>query len=360
MTRTSGLPRQQSAAVLHAAGDLRVERRPVPQPGPGEALVRIAAVGICGSDVAYVNGTAKYEIQAPLVMGHEASGVVEAVGSGPVPTHLDGQGGGNAEIVPGSRVALSPGFTCATCELCTSGRDNLCAEVRYLGSAAAVPHVEGALQEFLVLPVANLLPLPESVSLEVAALLEPLAVAHHAVQRTDVMGRSVLITGGGAIGQLLALVARAMGADSVTVSETIAGRRRSALAHGANHALDPEETAGVVESGERFDVVFDASGRPAALETGLRAVNPAFGRVILVGNLPAGYGLAAHSITRAESWVTATLRFPGGLAPALDFLLTHNLDIEWLVEHSTDLAHVQDAFDAAQQPQAPLKVQVTP
>lgn len=340
---------EQFAAVLHPAGDLRVERRPVPRPGPGEALVRIAAVGICGSDVAYANGTAKYEVVAPLVMGHEASGVVEAVGPGTT-----------AEIVPGRRVALSPGFTCGVCELCTSGRDNLCAEVRYLGSAATVPHIEGALQEFLVMPVANLLPLPDSVSLRSAALLEPLAVALHAVRRTDVAGRSVLITGGGAIGQLVGLVARAVGAASVTVSETVAGRRESALAHGADRVLDPADAADLVASGKRFDVVFDASGHPGAVELGLRAAEPAAGQVVLVGNLPPGYGLAAHTVGRAETWVTATFRFPGGLAPALDFLVTTNLDIEWLVEHSVDLAHVQDAFNAAQQPHAPLKVQVIP
>jgi len=340
---------EQSAAVLHPAGELRIERRPVPEPRPGEALVRIAAVGICGSDVAYVNRTAKYEVLAPLVMGHEAAGVVEAVGPGAM-----------GEIVPGLRVALSPGFTCGICDLCTSGRDNLCADVRYLGSAATVPHVEGALQEFLVMPAANLLPLPDRVGFRTAALLEPLSVALHAVRRTAVAGRSVLITGGGAIGQLAALVARTTGAASVTVSETIAGRRDSALTHGADRALDPAAAADLVRAGERFDVVLDASGHPAAVELGLRAVAPGTGQVVLVGNLPAGYGLAAHTVGRAEATVTATFRFPGGLAPALDFLDDSGLDIEWLVEHSVDLAHVQDAFDAVQGPKAPLKVQVTP
>lgn len=348
MSKSSEPQRWQHAAVLHAAGDLRLESRTVRSPGSQEALIRVAAVGICGSDVAYLNGTAKYDVNGPLIMGHEAAGVIDAVGPGSGP-----------EARLGDRVAISPSFSCGKCSLCVSGRENLCPEVRYLGSAATSPHIDGALQQFLVVPVANLLPLPASVSWKAAALLEPLAVAYHAVQRADVADRSVLITGGGAIGQLLSLAARALGAGSITMSECVSERRDAAVAHGADRALDSGDARRAVELGERFDVIFDASGHPAAVDLALCAVEPAVGRVVLVGNLPPSHKLPVHEITRVESWVTATFRFPGGLGPALGLLVDNNLDVEWLVEHSTDLYHVRDAFAAAQRSQAPLKVQVT-
>lgn len=313
------------AAVLHPGGELRLEERPVPAPGPGEVLVRIAAVGICGSDVAYVNGTSKFPLRAPLVMGHEAAGVLE----------------------DGTRVALSPGFSCGTCTLCLSGRDNLCADVRYLGSAATMPHVDGALQEFLVMPASHLVELPDSVSLTTGALLEPLAVTLHAVRRVAVSGCSVLVMGGGAIGQLVALVSRTLGAAQVTLSDPLPGRREMAI--GAHRVLDPAE----LPAAERFDVVFDATGHPDAVDLGLRAAD---GHMVVVGNLPADYGIPSAVLSRTEPWVTGTFRFPGGLAPALDFLMTSGLAIDWLVQHTVTLDDIHGAFD---RPDAPLKIHVT-
>lgn len=312
--------------------------------------MEIAAVGICGSDTAYVRGTAKYQVQQPLVMGHEASGTV--VGLGPE-TQAPG-------MSVGTRVAISPGISCGTCALCVSGRDNLCARVRYFGSAAVFPHVEGALQQYLVVPLDNLLPLPEGVSAQVGALLEPLSVAHHAVHRVDLSGKSVLVTGGGAIGQLISVVAQSAGARSVTLSETLSVRRQAALDHGAERALDPAAAAAAIDGGERFDVVFDASGHPRAVDLALRAADPSRGHVVLVGNLPAGHGVAAGALSAGEPWVTATFRFPGGVGPALDFLVDHGLELDWLVERTASLDHVHDAFELAMGPHAPLKVQVTP
>jgi len=172
--------------------------------------------------------------------------------------------------------------------------------------------------------------------------------------------KSVLVTGGGAIGQLVSVVARSVGARSITVSEGLPLRRQAALEHGADRALDPSEAAEAVDDGERFDLVFDASGHPEAVDLALRAADPARGRVVLVGNLPAGHGISAGALSAAEPWVTATFRFPGGLGPALGLVVEKGLELDWLVERTFSLEHVHDAFALAMGHQAPLKVQVNP
>lgn len=347
-------PVRQRAAVIHGTRDLRVDSRPVPTPGAGEALVQVRAVGICGSDFGYLSGTAKYPVKAPFVLGHEASGVVAALG----PATTDAAASGR-DVTVGTRVALAPGIPCGRCDACLAGWDNLCASVRYLGSAATEPHVDGALQEYLILPLERLVPIPDSVSDAAAALLEPLAVAEHAVRRGQVSNENVLVVGGGAIGQLLALCARAAGAAQVTVCEMQERRRDLALQHGADHALAPAGVEELLAAGGHYGVVLDATGNPGVMDLCMRATTPGDGRLIIVGNFPADTGLPAETIRRVEIWVTATFRFPGGLDRALE-LVTSGLDIDWLVERSADFDDLDDALAAAASADPPLKIQVTP
>ncbi len=332
--------------MLSGPGLLQIQRRGRPTPGAGEVLVKVHSVGICGSDTAYFNGTAAYTVQEPFVMGHEASGTVAELGPGV---------SGPAE---GTAVALVPSLSCGSCEQCSSGFDNLCRQTRYLGSAAVNPHRDGALQEYLILPASHVLPLPEGISLAEGALLEPMAVALHAARKTAVADASVLVVGGGAIGQLTALAARALGAATVTVADVSSRRARTAVEHGADNGLTTAELAAHLAGGGNFDVVFDASGHPAGVEAALKAARPGSGRVVLVGNLPAGSGISFKHISQSESWVTSTLRFAGGLAPALDFLLEHRLDISWLVEQTVPFGEILGAFAAPAAGEAPLKVHI--
>lgn len=346
---------EQRAVVVHGPLDLRVETRPRPTPGPGEALVRVSAVGVCGSDIGYLTGHSKYTVKAPFILGHEASGVIAAFGR----ETGDGDGRSAGALTVGTRVALVPGSACGCCDACLAGHDNLCESAQYLGSAASDPHVDGAMQEYVCLPLARLLPLPAFVSDSAAALLEPLAVAEHAVRRADVSDRTVLVVGGGAIGQLLALVARALGATRITVCEMQPRRRALARAHGADDAIEPAELEARTASGARFDVVLDATGNPAVLQSGLRATRPGTGRLIIVGNLPEDTPLPAETIRQAEIWVTATFRFPHGLDAALA-LVVSGLDVEWLVDQRATFETLQDTLDAAAVSDAPLKIHVTP
>ncbi len=336
----------QTAAVLAGPGDLQLTSRSRPVPAAGEVLVRISTVGICGSDAAYFQGTAAYTVGAPFVMGHEASGTVAETG--------DGVTG----LAPGTAVALEPSLSCGECEQCTSGFDNLCPHSRYLGSAAVNPHRDGALQEYLIVPATHVLPLPEGFSLAEGALLEPMAVALHAARKTPVEGKSVLVVGGGAIGQLTAIAAKTLGASSVTVSDVSARRAGTAVEHGADTALTTAGLKDKLSAGTRFDVVFDASGHPAGVEAALIAARPGTGRVVLVGNLPAGAGLPVKYIATAESWVTSTLRFAGGLTPALAFLHENKLDISWLVEQTIPFRNIVEAFEAPAAGDSPLKVHI--
>src|SRR6185312_2189729 len=137
-------------------------------------------------------------------------------------------------------------------------------------------------------PATHVLPLPEGFSLAEGALLEPMAVALHAARKTSVAGKSVLVVGGGAIGQLTALAAKTLGAASVTVSDVSERRARTAVEHGADTALTTAQLKDLLAGGRHFDVVFDASGHPAGVEAALMAARPGTGLVVLVGNLPAG------------------------------------------------------------------------
>lgn len=348
---------EQRAAVVHGPHDLRVETRPRPIPEAGEALVKVSAVGICGSDIGYLNGHSKYVVKAPFVLGHEASGVIVALG--PRGGDGDEKNDGAMELTVGTRVALVPGSACGYCDACLAGHDNLCESAQYLGSAASDPHVDGAMQEYVCLPLARLLPVPATVSDSAAALLEPLAVAEHAVRQGDVAGSNVLVVGGGAIGQLVALAARAAGAARITVCEMQPRRRALARTHGADDAVEPAELEGRIDSGTRFDTVLDATGNPVVLQTALRATRPGGGRLIIVGNLPEGTCLPAETVRQAEIWVTATFRFPHGLDRALA-LVASGLDLDWLVDRRATFDDLQNALDAAALGEAPLKIHVAP
>lgn len=341
----------QRKAVIFGPADIRLEMGPVPTPKAGEALVAMRTVGICGSDVAYFRGTSKYEVLDPFVMGHEAAGIIIGMGeqlpASPTTT-----------LAIGSRVAIHPGTSCGHCVECRAGADNLCAEIRYLGSASTRPPTDGALQAYMIAPLAQFLPIPDSVSFATAALLEPLAVAEHAVHKAEVAGKSVLICGGGTIGQLLAMVARSMGAANVTVCEIQARRRFLALEHGADQVGSPVEIEDLIAQGQHFDIALDATGNEAAVALCIHALKRGTGRFIIVGNLPPKSSLPPELIARAEIWLTATFRFPGGLARALA-LVTSGMNVEWLVEHTALLSQIDESLARAAGNDAPIKIQIT-
>jgi len=240
------------AAVLHAPGDVRVEERPMPSPGAREVVVEVTAVGVCGSDVHYYEHgrIGDHVVRAPMILGHESAGNVVEVGS-EVSRHA-----------VGDRVTLEPGVPCGRCVQCRAGRYNLCPDVVFF----ATPPVDGAFANFVAIHEDFAFALPDGMSDEVGALMEPLSVGIWACRKAGVSaGDRVLVTGAGPIGLLAAQVALAFGATEVSVSDVNEHRLGVAAATGATRTLGPDDDPGEV------DALIECSGHPAAVAAGIAA-----------------------------------------------------------------------------------------
>ncbi|MEM2889156.1 MAG: alcohol dehydrogenase catalytic domain-containing protein, partial [Candidatus Bathyarchaeia archaeon] len=200
------MKRKMNAAVLHKAGDLRIEEVDVPQIGPNDVLVKMRCVGICGSDIHYyVEGRiGSFIVDKPLILGHECSGEVAEVGNNVT------------RVKVGQRIIIEPGFTCGRCSYCRSGRYNLCKDVLFYGT----PPVHGAFAEYAYAPETNVYPLPDNMSLEEGAMIEPLAVGMMAAKRGRVsVNDSVAILGAGPIGQMALQAVKAHGVLETYVTD---------------------------------------------------------------------------------------------------------------------------------------------
>jgi L-idonate 5-dehydrogenase len=317
------------ACVVHGAGDLRVEEVGAGEPAPGQVAVDVAYGGICGSDLHYYRdgGVGDARVREPMILGHEVAGRV-ASGEGVLPV--------------GTEVAIHPATPCGACRECREGNRNLCADTRYLGSAARVPHVNGAFAERVVVPAEQLRPLPPGLTLRTASLGEPLSVALHAVSRAgEVRGRRVLVTGAGPIGCLVVAALRRAGAAEIVVTDLVEEALEVASRVGATATL----LAGDRAPGEA-DIAIEASGSPAGLATCVRAVRRA-GTVVMLGMLPPGEtGLFANLVVTRELRLVGAYRFDGEFDEALA-LLAGGLDVEPVITHTFPLVDARAAFDLA-------------
>ncbi|PNY25246.1 Sorbitol dehydrogenase [Tolypocladium capitatum] len=219
------MPSQRvTASVLHGARDLRLQERSLPPPASDEVQVAVQSTGLCGSDLHYFNHFRNGDIivREPLTLGHESSGTVVAVGAGVA--------GG---LAPGDRVALEVGLPCETCEFCDQGRYNICRAMRFRSSAKALPHAQGTLQERVNHPARWCHKLPNELSLDLGAVIEPLSVAMHARDRANLpVGSTVLVFGAGAVGLLAAAVSKAANAEAVIIADIQKDRVDFAVANG--------------------------------------------------------------------------------------------------------------------------------
>ncbi|MFN8622851.1 MAG: alcohol dehydrogenase catalytic domain-containing protein [Chloroflexota bacterium] len=250
---------------LHGAGDVRLEPLAEPVAGPGEELVAITAVGLCGSDLHwYAEGSiGGFTMTRPFVLGHEMGGVIA---SGPR---------------AGTRVAIDPADPCERCELCIAGHTNLCPSTRFCGT----PTQDGALVQRMAWPSRLLVPVPDTMSDEEVPLLESLGIAIHGVNLGHVRpGMRAGVYGAGPIGLLLVALLRARGVARIVVTEPLPHRRAAALRLGADVAIDVDAdgVGRAAAADEPVDVAFEAAGETAAIETACLAVR-AGGRVVLVG-----------------------------------------------------------------------------
>lgn len=316
-----------TAVVVHGAGDLRVEQRPVPVPQLGEALVRAEYVGVCGSDLAYYRAgkVGAFEVREPLVVGHEVVGRVSSDPSG--------------AFAPGTAVAVHP----ATPGRRLPGleeRPNIWPQSRYLGSAATLPHTQGAMSEFFCVRDDQLRALPAGLPMERAVLAEPLGVALHAINRAGtVAGRDLLVSGAGPVGLLVAGAAKALGARRVAIVDLLEQPLERARTIGADEIYRSGRDA-LPEGG--FEVVIECSGAPAALSTALEAA--AWGAtVVQVGILPGEpRPVALAPIISREIDLRGSFRFIDEIDAAIA-----------LLEKTPELGHVlSDVFPVAEAPAA--------
>src|ERR1700730_2225099 len=238
------------ACVIHRAKDLQVENRPEPLPGKGEVIVRFGAGGICGSDLHYYHKgrVGNFELREPMVLGHELAGEVVNIAEGVTKVQL------------GQRVAVNPSRPCLHCRYCLSGRSNLCKNVRFYGSAARYPHVQGGFAELFTASEEQCVPIPDFLSYPAAACAEPLAVTLHAVARAgSLLGRRVLITGAGPIGILTVAAVRLAGAAEIVITDLFDEPLTVAKRMGATRVVNVKTGAEELETSMQDGGYFDAA-----------------------------------------------------------------------------------------------------
>ena len=339
----TGVPSLMRVSLLRGVHDLVLEQRPVPEPGPREVLVRVSAVGTCGSDVHYYEEgrIGDFVVRDPLVLGHESGGVVVACGPGATRNH------------PGQRVSLEPGVPCFTCEQCRTGHYNLCPDMRFFGT----PPIDGAFCEYVVVHEAMAHPVPDSLSDEAAALLEPLSVGVWACRKGHVgPGSRVLITGAGPIGLIALQTARAFGAAEVVVTDVRPHRLELAADLGADATVDVGERQ---VTGFEPDVLLECSGFPPAIGAAIRLVGRG-GRVVLIGMGGDEIPLPLDHVQRREIEVTGTFRYANTWPTAIALAAGGKVDLDRLVTHRFDLEEAERALTVAGRDETAVKPVVRP
>ncbi|KAH0497412.1 hypothetical protein TgHK011_004715 [Trichoderma gracile] len=352
------------ASVLHGERDLRLEERSLPAPSADEVQVAVQSTGLCGSDLHYFGHFRNGDIlvREPLTLGHESSGTIVAVGDGVT------------NLKPGDRVALEVGLPCENCEYCDSGRYNICRGMKFRSSAKAFPHMQGTLQERINHPARWVHKLPEAISPDLGALIEPLSVAMHAHRRANLASEStVLIFGAGAVGLLSAAVSKANGASAVVVADIQKDRVDFAVANGfadagfvvplarpqtidekLAYAQEVAEQAKAVQvKGEEvgeFGAVYECTGVETCLQSAIYATKPG-GKVMIIGMGTPVLTVPMSAAALREVDLVGVFRYANTYPAAIEMLSNKPAglpDLQKLVTHRfKGLDEIKHAFEMA-------------
>ncbi|XP_046400143.1 sorbitol dehydrogenase-like [Ischnura elegans] len=346
-------PEENLTAVLHAVNDLRLENRPIPVPKDDEVLLEMHCVGICGSDVHYyVKGAiGDFVLKEPMVMGHEASGVVVEIGKNV------------KNLKPGDRVAIEPGVPCRKCSYCKEGCYNLCRDIVF----CATPPYHGNLARYYTHAADFCYKLPDYLTMEEGALLEPLAVGVHACRKANVtLGSTVLITGSGPIGLVSLIAAKAMGASKVLVTDVVTQRLNLAKSFGADGVLsvrkydtEPILAEKVKEAlGGMPSICIECSGVESSIRLAIVAVR-AGGTVVMVGMGPQDVKVPLINACCREVVIKGVFRYANDYPLAMELLSTGKVDIRKMITHNYTLEETLLAYDTARTGQGnPVKIMI--
>lgn len=341
------------AAVLEKVQKIHVEKRQIPIPKVDEALVKVYCIGICGSDVHYYEHgeIGRYKVEAPLILGHEVAGKVVAIGSEV------------QNVLIGDRVAIEPGVSCGKCSYCKSGRYNLCPDVSFM----ATPPVDGAWADYVTIQSDFLFHLPDSMTFEEGALLEPLAVGFHALERGNVNASDRLfISGLGPIGLLAAQAAKLNGINEIYASDVVPFRRELALKMGVTAVIDPlqenvTDRLHELTNNRGIDVHLETSGNDQAISESGKYVKRG-GKIILIGlptvdNIPFNFN---HFID-SEIDMYGVFRYANVYQKAIDTIANSTIKLEQVITHKFPLQEIDQAIDMAiSQKDRSIKIMIYP
>ncbi|XP_029043566.1 sorbitol dehydrogenase-like [Osmia bicornis bicornis] len=340
-------------AILYGINDIRLEQTPIEEPNQDEVLLQMGCVGICGSDVHYLvnGGIGDFVVRKPMIMGHEAAGVVVKLGKNV------------KDLKVGDRVAIEPGVSCRMCTFCKEGRYNLCKDMVF----CATPPVHGNLRRFYKHAADFCFKLPDNVTLAEGALLEPLSVGVHACKRANIsIGSKVLILGAGPIGLVTLLVAKAMGASKIVITDLVQNRLNMAKKLGADATLliKPEYAeADVVAKihqlfgGDQPDRTIDASGAQSSIRLAILATKSG-GVAVMVGMGAAEVQIPLINALVREVDIRGVFRYANDYSDALDLLATNKIDVKPLITHNYKIEETVEAFETSKSGQGVIKVMI--
>jgi L-idonate 5-dehydrogenase len=316
-----------------------------------QVLVKVRAAGMCGSDLHYHSHgrCGDFIPSRPFILGHEFAGEIVDVGESK-----------NNNLL-GNRVAIDPSRPCGHCRLCRQGRYNLCPDMVYFGSASVTPPSDGCFAEYVLVPRKNCIPIPDSFEFAWGALLEPLSVATHAIMRSGgVSGKSVFITGGGTIGQMILIVAKAFGAGKVVITDIDEFPREFAKNYGVTDALDPTtkdfNARALSHSPDGFEVVFEASGVAPALNQAFDMTAKG-ATVVQVGTLDNGIPIPVNSLLTKEIQYIGSWRFANVFDRVIDLINSGAIDVRALISQKFPFIELPAAIEKAQASEA-IKIQI--
>jgi len=331
------IPEQMKAAIMTELRKIELVEMPVPKPGPNEALVKVMAVGICGSDVHYYEHgrIGRFIVDFPFLLGHECAGEVVAVGENVT------------RVKPGDRVAIEPGVTCGKCQYCKKGRYNLCPDVQFL----ATPPVHGSFAQYIVHREDFLFPIPDHMSYEAASLVEPFSVGIHASRAAALQpGETVAIHGMGPVGLMAVVAAKAFGAGQIIVSDLEPKRLEAARKLGATRTVrvgeeDPAEVVRSLTDGRGADVAFETAGNGKALQSALASLRRG-GRLSIVGLPPQPeIPLNITYIADNEIQIRGIFRYANTYPDGIRFLASGLADVDAIITDRYPLERTWEAME---------------